>query len=133
MKYNNLQQIGKSVIIYKQLFYTNDGRKASMQKKRYHKVQGEKSQRLTAFLLATTLTIGTAPMALAAQQQDILNGTQISSLTETAYVNAYTNTERMMNFNDHWRVVWAGIVKRLQLTHLGNVQNACLFILMVFI
>lgn len=103
MKYNNLQQIGKSVIIYKQLFYTNDGRKASMQKKRYHKVQGEKSQRLTAFLLATTLTIGTAPMALAAQQQDILNGTQISSLTETAYVNAYTNTERMMNFNDHWR------------------------------
>lgn len=76
-----------------------------MRMHRYHTGRGHMPHRLTALFLATTMTVGAAPMAFAAEtRRDVPNSdTQVSSPVETVYLNAYTGTQRAINFNDHWR------------------------------
>lgn len=76
-----------------------------MHMQRYNKVQENIPNRLTALLLATTMTMGVAPTVLATENgRDVVSSnTQISSPVETLYVNSYMDKERTIKFNDHWR------------------------------
>lgn len=76
-----------------------------MRMQRYNSGRGHMPRRLTALFLATTMTVGAVPAAFATEiRRDVANSsTQTSSPVETVYVNAYTGTERTINFNDHWR------------------------------
>ena len=76
-----------------------------MRVQRYNNGRGHMPRRITALFLATTMTLGAAPAAFAADvRRDVSNSnTQTSSPVETVYVNAYTGEQREINFNDHWR------------------------------
>ncbi len=67
--------------------------------------RGQMPRQLTALLLTTTMNMGAVPMAFAAEaRRDVPNSnTQVSSPVETVYLNTYKETERAIDFNDHWR------------------------------